>query len=166
MVSSPRAGPPRHGLTRLTALASIDVSGTDKESVTPSEVPELSNERSLGVHNTKRTKWSMDEEIHLTKAWINISTNPIISNDQKEQTFWKRSADYYKYRADEFVEQPWVKVKSHFYKLHLMVNEFTAIYNNFYTYRESGWTDENVLKRAYKMWQENHCNKSINYEHV
>ncbi|XP_074567141.1 uncharacterized protein LOC141823813 [Curcuma longa] len=47
-------------------------------------VLELSNEVSAGVCDTKRTKWSMDEEIHLAKSWINISTDPIVDNDQKE----------------------------------------------------------------------------------
>ncbi|XP_042404515.1 uncharacterized protein LOC121994599 [Zingiber officinale] len=47
-----------------------------------------------------------------------------------------------------------------------MVNEFSATYNNFYTHRQSGWSDENVLENALNMWKANNNNKDFKYMHV
>lgn len=47
-----------------------------------------------------------------------------------------------------------------------MVNEFSAYYNNFYSHRQSGWSDENVLENAPSMWKANNNNKDFKYMHV
>ncbi|XP_042387359.1 uncharacterized protein LOC121979434 [Zingiber officinale] len=47
-----------------------------------------------------------------------------------------------------------------------MVNEFSVTYNNFYTHRQSGWSDENVLENALNMWKANNKGKDFKYMHV
>ncbi|XP_042386582.1 uncharacterized protein LOC121978284 [Zingiber officinale] len=47
-----------------------------------------------------------------------------------------------------------------------MVNEFSATYNNFYTHRQSGWSNKNVLENALNMWKANNKGKEFKYVHV
>ncbi|XP_010424637.1 PREDICTED: glutathione S-transferase T3-like [Camelina sativa] len=42
-----------------------------------------------------RKRWSAEEDVHLISAWLNTSKDPVVSNDQRLQSFWKRGADYY-----------------------------------------------------------------------
>ncbi|XP_010418573.1 PREDICTED: glutathione S-transferase T3-like [Camelina sativa] len=43
-----------------------------------------------------RKRWSAEEDVHLIRAWLNTNNDPVVSNGQRLQSFWKRVADYYK----------------------------------------------------------------------
>jgi len=42
------------------------------------------------MKSTKKTNFSIEEDILLVKAWINTSINPIQGTDQKGSKFWDR----------------------------------------------------------------------------
>ncbi|XP_042446387.1 glutathione S-transferase T3-like [Zingiber officinale] len=163
-------------LSNESRRATIDPSISDKESLMPSSVPatqvpphssQEEREVELEENESKRRFWSPDEDVVLAKSWATISTDAIIGNDQKDQAFWKRIADYYnKHRPTGSMMRSYQRLKSHYYRFALMVNEFSATYNNFYTHRQSGWSDENVLENALNMWKANNNNKDFKYMHV
>ncbi|XP_042451804.1 glutathione S-transferase T3-like [Zingiber officinale] len=156
--------------------ATIDPSISDKESLTPSSVPatqlpphssQEEREVELEENESKRRFWSLDEDVVLAKSWATISTDAIIGNDQKDQAFWKRIADYYnKHQPTGSMTRSYQRLKSHYYRFAPMVNEFSATYNNFYTHRQSGWSDENVLENALNMWKANNKGKDFKYMHM
>lgn len=37
-------------------------------------------------------KWTIEEDLHLVKSWINVSMNPIIGTNQKLASFWTKVA--------------------------------------------------------------------------
>ncbi|XP_010412510.1 PREDICTED: glutathione S-transferase T3-like [Camelina sativa] len=41
-------------------------------------------------------RWSVEEDVHLISDWLNTSKDPVVSNEQRKNSFWKRVADYYK----------------------------------------------------------------------
>ncbi|KAK6141343.1 hypothetical protein DH2020_024893 [Rehmannia glutinosa] len=141
--------------------AGIDASATDKEPTTPSSfqefqfpqystqvgleniIPdkdkEMSKEVGSSVRGSRRTKWTMEEEVHLAKSWVNISQDPIVGNEQKDQAFWKRIGEYYnKYRPPT---------------MDPLRDTIQSIYSNFYNNRGSGWSDEDVLVKAHSLWK-------------
>ncbi|XP_042407692.1 glutathione S-transferase T3-like [Zingiber officinale] len=151
--------------------ATIDPSISDKESLTPSSVPPHSSQEEREVeleeNESKRRIWSLDEDVVLAKSWATINTDAIIGNGQKDQAFWKRIADYYnKHRPTGSMTRSYQRLKSHYYRFAPMVNEFFATYNNFYTHRQSAWSDENVLENALNMWKANNKGKDFKYMHV
>ncbi|KAL0772875.1 hypothetical protein Bca101_038026 [Brassica carinata] len=76
-----------HGFVNLLASQSsppIDVDSAEA----PVTSPGL-------VKPAKRRKWSTKEDIVLISAWLNTSKDPIVSNEQKLGSFWKRIEEYF-----------------------------------------------------------------------
>lgn len=42
-----------------------------------------------------RRKWTPTEDNVLISGWLNTSKDPIVGNQQKAETFWKRIAEYF-----------------------------------------------------------------------
>jgi len=38
----------------------------------------------------KQSNFSADEDVHLTKWWVAVSTDPVINTDQRREGFWSR----------------------------------------------------------------------------
>uniref|UniRef100_A0A0D3DN24 Myb-like domain-containing protein n=1 Tax=Brassica oleracea var. oleracea TaxID=109376 RepID=A0A0D3DN24_BRAOL len=47
------------------------------------------------VKHAERRKWSTKEDLVLISAWLNTSKDPIVSNEQKLGSFWKRIEGYF-----------------------------------------------------------------------
>ncbi|XP_042444372.1 glutathione S-transferase T3-like [Zingiber officinale] len=162
-------------LSNESKRATIDPSISDKESLTPSSVPAIQlpphssqeeREVELEENESKRRLWSLDKDVVLVKSWATISTDAIIGNDQKDQAFWKCIADYYnKHRPTGSMTRSYQRLKSHYYRFAPMVNKFFVTYNNFYTHRQNGWSDKNVLENALNMWKANNKGKDFKYIH-
>lgn len=45
--------------------------------------------------NKQRCKWTTAEDLVLISSWLNTSKDPVVGNEQKSGTFWKRIAAYY-----------------------------------------------------------------------
>ncbi|XP_048591393.1 glutathione S-transferase T3-like [Brassica napus] len=63
-----------------------------RESVVPPVVEPVVES---GGESGLRRKWSPMEDKILIGAWLNTSKDPIISNEQKAGSFWRRIVDYY-----------------------------------------------------------------------
>uniref|UniRef100_A0A0D3DNC7 No apical meristem-associated C-terminal domain-containing protein n=1 Tax=Brassica oleracea var. oleracea TaxID=109376 RepID=A0A0D3DNC7_BRAOL len=48
-----------------------------------------------GEDRKQRCKWSIAEDLVLISAWLNTSKDPLVGNEQRAGTFWKRIAAYY-----------------------------------------------------------------------
>ncbi|KAI3669550.1 hypothetical protein L6452_40789 [Arctium lappa] len=65
-----------------------------------------------------RATWSVEEDKVLAMAYVTISTDPIVGNDQKNATFWQRVITYYNdHRPARSLERILSSVKGHFYKM-------------------------------------------------
>ncbi|XP_042404553.1 uncharacterized protein LOC121994662 [Zingiber officinale] len=131
--------------------ASIGASGVEKELATPpspleSQFPPHSTQVEVEKIDfnvdvemgSKRTFWTVEEEQHLAKSYINISTDSAIENSQKDKAFWKRIGDYYnETRPYGTKKRDFMALKSHFYGYYSSANEFGSMYNNFWENRHS-----------------------------
>ncbi|XP_013607950.1 glutathione S-transferase T3-like [Brassica napus] len=48
-----------------------------------------------GEDRKQRVKWSTAEDLVLISAWLNTPKDPLVGNEQRAGTFWKRIAAYY-----------------------------------------------------------------------
>ncbi|XP_042380438.1 uncharacterized protein LOC121972885 [Zingiber officinale] len=141
----------------------IGASGVEKELATPpspleSQFPPHSTQVKVekidfnadAEMGSKQTFWIVEEEQHLAKSYINISTDSAIGNSQKDKAFWKRIGDYYNetwpYRTKK---RDYMALKSHFYGYYSLANEFGSMHNNFSKNHQSGESDEDILVKTH-----------------
>ncbi|XP_042386813.1 uncharacterized protein LOC121978549 [Zingiber officinale] len=139
---------------------SIGASGVEKELTTPpspleSQFPPHSTQVEVEKIDfnanvemgSKQTFWIVEEEQHLAKSYINISTDSAIGNSQKDKAFWKRIGDYYnETRPYRTKKRDYMVLKSHFYGYYSLANLFGSMHNNFWKNHQSGESDEDILK--------------------
>ncbi|KAL4583799.1 hypothetical protein LXL04_008383 [Taraxacum kok-saghyz] len=122
------------------------------------------------IHGTNgkrdRTQWSVEEESILVESWATISNDSVVGIDQTNSTFWERITTYYNgHRPTGTPLRLPGRAKTHFYQFYSIVNEFTAIYNNFYNNRGSCWSDETVLEKSHEQWRHNNKAKKNKPDH-
>ncbi|XP_010474338.1 PREDICTED: glutathione S-transferase T3-like [Camelina sativa] len=102
-----------------------------------------------------RKRWSAEEDVHLISAWLNTSKDPVVSNDQRLQSFWKRVADYYKAHdgdATSNARGP-SQCKARWSKIKHQVNKFVGCYSQASTRRKSGQSEDDVVSMAYEFYK-------------
>ncbi|XP_010418985.1 PREDICTED: glutathione S-transferase T3-like [Camelina sativa] len=101
-----------------------------------------------------RRRWSAQEDVNLISAWLNTSRDPVVSNEQRIDSFWKRVADYYTANdgasgsnARGAMQCPrWNKINN-------QVNKFVGCYAQASTRRKSGESEDDVMTVAYEVYK-------------
>ena len=77
------------------------------------EMPRFSSQQSDVPKPVERKRWTAQEDIVLISAWFNTSKDPIVSNQQKAGSFWKRIEEYFNASAklSGFAEREWGQCK-------------------------------------------------------
>ena len=103
--------------------------------------------------------YTAEEDLALCKAWVSVSTDPIVGANQKGETFWKavHKKMYVIYQEDAEVvvmnKRSWESVKNRFQKtIHTTVQKFNGYYKQAVEKNESGWTTAMYLDAAMKVW--------------
>ncbi|KAL4589894.1 hypothetical protein LXL04_002806 [Taraxacum kok-saghyz] len=100
---------------------------------------------------------------------IGVGIDEAIDGADKSHTTNDKKEIIHCHRPNETPPRLQPRAKAHFYQFYSLVNEFSAIYNNFYNNRGSGWSDETVLEKAHEQWRhinKTKKNKNFKYEHV
>ncbi|KAK6133964.1 hypothetical protein DH2020_032285 [Rehmannia glutinosa] len=147
--------------TKMTSFSAFD---TEKEPSKPSSIQEsqfpLHSTQDVlenialdtdnkhckhGEGSTKRavnrTYWSVDKEELLTKAWVTISCDSIVGNDQACKDFWIRIEKYF----NEFQKKGTMSrlsgpLKNHWFLMQRDVNKYVELHNKEQSQRGSGWS--------------------------
>ncbi|XP_010489628.1 PREDICTED: glutathione S-transferase T3-like [Camelina sativa] len=124
-------------------------------SIVPSECIDVSldeNEDEGGRESRKR--WTTEEDVRLIGAWLNTSKDPVVSNEQRLGSFWKRVSDYYQASegASGTNSRGLVQCKTRWNKINHQVNKFVGCYTQASARRKSGESEDDVLKVAYEMY--------------
>ncbi|XP_013615145.1 PREDICTED: glutathione S-transferase T3-like [Brassica oleracea var. oleracea] len=78
-----------------------------------------------GEDRKQRCKWSTAEDLVLISTWLNTSKDPLVRNEQRAGTFWKRIAAYYNAspkvvglakKEQSHCKQRWGKINEGVYK--------------------------------------------------
>ncbi|XP_010445751.1 PREDICTED: glutathione S-transferase T3-like [Camelina sativa] len=101
-----------------------------------------------------RKRWSAKEDFNLISAWLNTSKDPVVSNEQRLTSFWKRVADYYKANdgsAGSNARGP-SQCKARWNKINHQVNKFVGCYAQASARRKSGESEDDVMRMAYELY--------------
>ncbi|XP_057432104.1 glutathione S-transferase T3-like [Lotus japonicus] len=149
-----------------TGSSSSKVSDTQCEAM-PDE-PEFSTQRGLDdieLEETgkKRNKWSGKDNILLHQSWLNVSTDPIVGNDQKSTLFWDRiQAQYEEYRDPAYPSRSANSLKSHFSKLNADIQIFVGCHNKATSHWKSGHSDKDIMATAHSIY---HVDTGKDFKH-
>ena len=73
----------------------VNLSGSQSIDMDSPDLPAFSNHSAKASTVKERRKWSPKEDVILISSWLNTSKDPIVGNEKKCGTFWKRIRDYY-----------------------------------------------------------------------
>ncbi|XP_047947843.1 uncharacterized protein LOC125193933 [Salvia hispanica] len=124
-----------------------------KEKAPAIPVPHPSNDPN-DEYAVGRTDYNMEEYMKVAQCWVDISEDPINSNNQTSGKMWDRiEARYnsvkpswaYKWSKDQ-LRKCWDRIKLH-------VNNFKDIYTKFRDKRASGESMEDVIQKSMATYQ-------------
>ncbi|KAL0695942.1 hypothetical protein Bca4012_063122 [Brassica carinata] len=130
------------------------VSASDA-SVFCSQWNEDGNEDAEALSDRKeRRKWSPIEDCVLISAWLNTSNDPVVGNEQKAITFWKRIATYFAAgpKLAGMQKRERTNCKARWGKINEGVCKFVGCYEAATKQRSSGKNEDDVLKMAHKIY--------------
>ncbi|XP_021990973.1 uncharacterized protein LOC110887708 [Helianthus annuus] len=103
--------------------------------------------------NTRAKKnvitWEPEEEYALTRAFIDVSEDPVISNNQSKTVFWNRIRELFfdlmgrgeEYRLPDSISGKWTDINK-------KCTNFQTVYQRLYSGWKSGSSDEDITQQA------------------
>ncbi|XP_022562534.2 glutathione S-transferase T3-like [Brassica napus] len=135
-----------HGFVNLLASQSsppIDIDSAEAHVTSPGL-----------VKPAERRKWSTKEDIVLISAWLNTRKDPIVSNEQKLGSFWKRIEEYFNSSPHLFGSLPreWSQCKQRWGRVNAEVCKFVGCHESALKEQASGQTENDVMKLAHDIF--------------
>ncbi|XP_024013297.1 glutathione S-transferase T3-like [Eutrema salsugineum] len=102
----------------------------------------------------KRKIWSPKEDLVLISAWLSTSKDPIVRNEQRLGSFWKRIQLYYNASQDleGLPRREWTQCKQRWGRLNDQVCKFVGSYAAALKEKSSGQNDNDVMKLAHEIF--------------
>ncbi|XP_013721678.2 glutathione S-transferase T3-like [Brassica napus] len=102
----------------------------------------------------ERRKWTTQEDIVLISAWLNTSKDPIVSNQQKLGSFWKKIEEYFNSspQLTGFAPREWSQCKQMWGRVNEQVCKFVGSYEAALKEQSSGQNENNVMKSAHDIF--------------
>ncbi|KAI3838874.1 hypothetical protein MKX03_002650, partial [Papaver bracteatum] len=72
--------------------------------------------------------WSTEEDIALTKAFLYVTLDSIVGNDQTSGTMWQRILEAYKNNVTDYDNRGWNSLKCHLKTIQASVSTFHGFY--------------------------------------
>ena len=106
------------------------------------------------VKPLERRKWGPKEDLVLISAWLNTSKDPIVSNEQKAEAFWKRIEDYFNSSPQLIgsVPREWSQCKQRWGRVNEQVCKFVGCHEAALKEQASGQNENDVMKAAHDIF--------------
>ncbi|KAL0847290.1 hypothetical protein Bca101_020536 [Brassica carinata] len=147
----------------------------DSVELSSSQVPFLGSQGTadsafVGVtaaNRRERRKWTPADDVVLISSWLNTSKDPVVSTDQKSDSFWTRVAAYFaasrqggggEQRETSHCKHRWQKIND-------LICKFCGAFEAASREKTSGQNENDVLKKAHQIFFTNH-NKKFLLEHA
>jgi hypothetical protein len=102
------------------------------------------------MKSTKKSNFSIEEDILLVNAWIRTSIDPIQGTDQKGSKFWDRiGKDYHENKKGNTVERTVHSLSNRWSSIQKFTNKFCGFLAQVETKNPSGATEEDKVKMNY-----------------
>lgn len=97
--------------------------------------------------------YTVDEDLAVTRAYMNITMDPITGSDQKECTYYTRIWEVYKQKKPEdCVIRPMTSVQTRVKKILKETVRFAACHNSVVALRKSGHSDGDIIRLSTGMF--------------
>ncbi|XP_024016237.1 glutathione S-transferase T3-like [Eutrema salsugineum] len=99
-------------------------------------------------------QWTLKEELVLISAWLNMSKDPIVGNEQRDGAFWKSIQDYYNASHDVagLPRREQSQCKQRWGRLNDQICKFVGSYEAAQKERTSGQNNNDVMKAAHEIF--------------
>ena len=130
----------------------------DSFSQLPVSSTQCTETSSLGEETTterkERKKWTPTEDAVLISAWLNTSKDPVVSNEQKASSFWKRVATYFAAspKVERGDKRGAIQCKQRWQKINDLVCKFAGSYDAVTRLKTSGQNENDVVKAAHEIF--------------
>ncbi|XP_013617863.1 PREDICTED: glutathione S-transferase T3-like [Brassica oleracea var. oleracea] len=106
------------------------------------------------VKPVSKRKWSTKEDLVLISGWLNTSKDPIVSNEQKVTSFWKRIEAYVNCSPllTGCVLREWSQCKQRWGRVNEQVCKFVESYKAAIKHQSSGQNEDDVMKAAHEIF--------------
>ena len=106
------------------------------------------------VKPAERRKWSTKEDLVLISAWLNTSKDPIVSNEQKLGSFWKRIEGYFNSSPQLIGSAPreWGQCMQRWGRVNEQVCKFVGCHEAALKEQASGHSENDVMKAAHDIF--------------
>jgi len=99
------------------------------------------------IKSTKKTNFSIEEDILLVKAWISTSIDPIQGTDQKGNKFWDKIwMNYHENKKEDTVERSAHSLSNRWSSIQKFTNKFCGYLAQVETKNPSGATEQDKVK--------------------
>ncbi|XP_013729919.1 glutathione S-transferase T3-like [Brassica napus] len=115
----------------------------------------------------ERRKWTPTDDVVLISSWLNTSKDPVVGNEQRSSTFWKRIAAYSAAspKVARCEEREPGHCKQRWHMINDLVFKFCGSYEAATREKSSGCNENDVLKRAHEIFYNNY-KKKFTLEHA
>ncbi|CAH9085935.1 unnamed protein product [Cuscuta epithymum] len=115
----------------------------------------------------KREDWSSEEDIALTNAWLHISMDADVGNNQKSTAMWERILQVWRDNMGERCNKPRNNnsLQCRWQKIQKAVNKFHAIYEKLERHPQSGSNTDDMAMRMYEKVFSDKKKKEFKYIH-
>ncbi|KAK9682735.1 hypothetical protein RND81_10G092900 [Saponaria officinalis] len=137
--------------TKVNVNLKENISSSEQEPDSP--VPHYSTQEGLdninvNVEGSKREKWTTIEDKALIEAWVTISTDASVGNDQKGGAFWQSVTNYFNRYSKGKTKRTLDQLKARYHRTQPDINEFNEIYNRISNQYLSGWSKDQKKQAA------------------
>ncbi|XP_059442130.1 uncharacterized protein LOC132174498 [Corylus avellana] len=116
---------------------------------------------------TKKTNFSIEEDVLLVKAWLNTGLDPIQGNSQKSTKFWDRILENYNENKKETtVERTAHSLSNRWSFIQKVINKFCGYLEQVEHRNQSGIGEQDKINMAKAMYQELNNNAIFQFEHL
>ncbi|KAL0835125.1 hypothetical protein Bca101_087014 [Brassica carinata] len=126
------------------------------------------------VKPAERRNWTTKEDLVLISAWLNTSKDPIVNNEQKLGSFWKRIEGYFNTSPQLSGSAPreWGQRKQRWGRVNEQVCKFVGCHEAALKEQASGHSENDVMKAAHDIFfndykvkfQLEHCWRELRFD--
>lgn len=136
----------------------------DLEESKPEDIPLQRKSRKKPTGPAPAQAWTEDEEVMLARAWVAVSEDCEAGNTQSKAHFWETiRVVFHKNLGREFYRSK-DTLTTKFRVVNGYANKFNGLFVNFMGQRESGESNQDILKKAFSVYQ--HDNKDKLFRHM
>jgi hypothetical protein len=100
---------------------------------------------SIAKKPTRGVKFTVEEDLLLVSAWLNISMDPIVGNQQKHNTYWDKIYEYFEKEKTSCISRTANSLMHRWSTIQLKTNKFCGCLAQIERRNESGLNEQDKV---------------------